>query len=124
MATVTSGAWTAATVSSTKLFFNPSTGTLNATNFNSLSDINAKTNIAVITSATNTINKLNGVEFNWKDNGNKSAGVIAQELEQILPHLVDTAENGTKSVSYAGLTAYLIGAIKELSKKIDKLENR
>lgn len=116
--TSTSGSSTAVKVSSTKLYFNPSTGTLNATTFNSLSDVAMKTNINPVTNAVGVINSIEGVEFDWKDNQEKSAGVIAQQLEQILPHLVATNKDGTKSVNYAGLTAYLIEAIKELSAKI------
>jgi hypothetical protein len=109
-------------INADKLFFNPSTGQLNATILNSLSDVNHKTNIVPITEATTTIQKLNGVEFEWKDTGNKSAGVIAQELEKILPHLVDTSADGLKSVNYSGITGYLIEAIKEQQKQIDELK--
>jgi len=115
---VTTGNYTDAYVSSTKLFFQPSTGTLNATEFNSLSDVSVKTNINEIGNGLDVINAIAGVEFDWKDNGNHSAGVIAQELEKVLPHLVSTSDEGMKSVNYAGLSAYLLSAIKELSKKI------
>jgi hypothetical protein len=123
-ATATSGTPTTIYVSSTKLYFNPSTGTLNATVFNSLSDASQKTNIVSITDSSDIISKINGVEFNWIDGGKKSAGVIAQELEKILPHLVDTSEEGIKSVNYAGIIAYLIEAVKELGIKVKNLENR
>ena len=116
----TSGDFSDATVSSTKLFFNPDSGTLNATNFNSLSDATVKTNINEISNGLDVINSVSGVEFDWKDNGNHSAGVVAQELEKILPHLVSTSNEGVKSVNYAGLTAYLLSAIQELSSKINK----
>lgn len=121
--TSTSGVPTNIYVSTTKLYFNPSTGTLNATIFNSLSDVTLKTNIKRIENATATINKIDGVEFDWKDNGKKSAGTIAQQLEQILPHLVDTSEDGTKTVNYSGLIAYLIESNKELHHRIEALES-
>jgi len=105
-------------VSDTKLFYQPSTGTLNATEFNSLSDVSVKTNVNEIGNGLDVINAIAGVEFDWRDNGNHSAGVIAQELEKVLPHLVSTSDEGMKSVNYAGLTAYLLSAIKELSSKI------
>jgi hypothetical protein len=123
IATATSGSQSAGKVSSTKLYFNPSTGTLNATIFNSLSDISKKTNIVKINDATETINKIVGVEFNWIDNNTKSAGVIAQELEKILPHLVAETD-GIKSVSYSGLIAYLIESNKELHARICILESK
>jgi len=94
------------------------TGTLNATEFNSLSDVSVKTNVNEITSGLDVVNAIAGVEFDWKDNGNHSAGVIAQELEKVLPHLVSTSSEGMKSVNYAGLTAYLLSAVKELSKEV------
>jgi len=119
LADATSGGLTTAYVSDTKLFFQPSTGTLNATEFNSLSDAAVKTNVNEITSGLDVVNAISGVEFDWKDNGNHSAGVIAQELERVLPHLVSTSGEGMKSVNYAGLSAYLLSAIKELSSRLD-----
>lgn len=118
-----SGSWSDAYVSNTKLYFNPSTGTLSSTIFNSLSDISQKTDIVIIQNGLEVVNKLDGVEFNWLDNGNKSAGVIAQEVEKLLPHLVNE-NDGIKSVNYSGLIAYLIQSIKELSKKVEELENK
>ena len=115
---VTTGDLGTAYVSDTKLFYQPSTGTLNATTFNSLSDASVKTNINEISNGLDVINAISGVEFDWKDNGNHSAGVVAQELEKVLPHLVATSDDGMKSVNYAGLTAYLLSAIRELSSRI------
>jgi hypothetical protein len=118
----TSGSVTGTNVSTTKLYFNPSTGTLNATNFNSLSDETLKTNITPIVNATDIVRALNGVEFDWTDTGDKSSGVIAQQLEPILPHLVNTNEEGIKSVNYQGITAYLIEAFKEIDQRLQNLE--
>jgi hypothetical protein len=109
---------------STNLTYDSGTGTLTTTNFNSTSDIVLKNNINNVMDATSIVNQLRGVEFEWKDNGKKSAGVIAQELENILPHLVDQSVDGIKNVNYAGLTAYLIESIKELSARLYKLENQ
>jgi len=118
LAEVTTGDLTTAYVSDNKLFYQPASGTLNATAFNSLSDVSVKTNINEISNGLDVINAISGVEFDWKDNGNHSAGVVAQELEKVLPHLVATSDTGIKSVNYAGLTAYLLSAIRELSSKI------
>jgi hypothetical protein len=118
----TSGSVSGTNVSTTKLYFNPSTGTLNATNFNSLSDETLKTNITPIVNATDIVRALNGVEFDWTDTGDKSSGVIAQQLEPILPHLVNTNEEGIKSVNYQGITAYLIEAFKEIDQRLQNLE--
>ena len=111
-------------VSSTKLYFNPSTGQLNSTNYNSLSDASLKINRSQITDAVTTVNGLSGVEFNWKENGIKSSGVIAQELEKILPHLVSEDKDGVKSVNYQGIIAYLIEAVKELDARVKSLEDK
>ena len=96
-----------------------SSGTLTTTNFNATSDITLKKNIKTVDSALSIVDKLNGIEFEWKDTDKKSSGVVAQELEEVLPHLVETNHNGIKTVNYAGLSAYLIQAIKELNAKIE-----
>jgi hypothetical protein len=121
-ANTTSGALTTVKVSTTKLYYNPSTGTLSATNFNSLSDQTLKTNVTPIVNATAIVRALNGVEFDWTDTGEKSSGVIAQQLEAVLPHLVNTNEDGIKSVNYQGITAYLIEAFKEFDQRLQNLE--
>lgn len=124
MANAQTGAWTEAYVSNTKLFFNPNTGTLSATNFNNLSDEELKTNITVITNATATVKTIEGVEFNWKDSGKKSAGFIAQKIESSLPHLVATNTEGMKSVNYSAIIAYLVETIKELDSRVKELEKK
>lgn len=107
-------------VSSTKLYYNPSTGTLNSTNYNALSDLKLKDNVLTIQNSIDTINNLNGVEFTWKETGKKSFGIIAQELEKILPELVEGTDY--KTVNYSGIIAFLINAVKELDDRIKKLE--
>jgi hypothetical protein len=116
----TSGTITASGISTSKLSFNPSTGTLSATELNSTSDINLKENIRLIEDPLSKVLQLNGVEFDWKDNQQPSIGVIAQELEKVFPSLVKTAEN--KSVNYNGLIGVLIEAIKEQQKQIEELK--
>jgi hypothetical protein len=117
----TAGGSTART-SSTKLYFNPSIGTLYATVFQSLSDISQKTNIQSIVNSLDIVKQLSGVEFDWVDTGAKSSGVIAQDLEKVLPHLVSVNEQGIKSVNYSGIIAYLIESNKDLQKRIEALE--
>lgn len=110
-------------VSSTKLLFNPSTGLLTAVDVNTSSDVNFKENIQPISSALNTVKALEGVSFNWKETGAKSYGVIAQELQKLLPELVHQSEHGL-SVSYLPLIAILIEAVKEQQKQIDELKKQ
>ena len=118
----TSGTISAINVSSTKLTFNPSTGTLSATAFTSTSDERVKTNIRPITNALDITEQLSGVRFNWKENQKPSIGVIAQEVEKVLPELVTQGE--VKSVNYNGIIGVLIEAIKEQQVRIEELERK
>lgn len=120
----TSGEATGFSVSSNKLWFNPSSGTLAATAFNSLSDANLKENVCSITGALAKVEQFRGVEFNWADSGAQSYGVIAQEIESILPAIVETADTGVKSVNYAAIIGFLIEAIKELRAEILSLKHK
>ena len=124
LATSTTGSWLNAYTSSTKLYFNPSTGALSATAFNSLSDSNLKTNVNTINNSSDVLSQIRGVSFNWKDNGKKSYGVIAQEIESVLPELVETNDKDIKSVNYSAIIAFLIESNKELQKRIEALENK
>jgi hypothetical protein len=119
-----SGAVSAANVSSTKLYFNPSTGTLNATTVNSLSDRSHKTNIRPIEDSVALVQRLQGVRFDWLESNKPSLGVIAQDVEETLPEVVETNEDGTKSVSYGNIVGLLIEAIKEQQIRIEELEKK
>jgi hypothetical protein len=117
----TSGTITASKVSTTKLSFNPSDGILTVVDLNSTSDINLKENVKTIGNALEITEQLRGVSFDWKETGRSSYGVIAQELEAVLPELVKQGE--VKSVNYNGIIGVLIEAIKELKKEIEELKN-
>ena len=102
--------------SATAFSFNPSSGNLTVGgNLNSASDINLKENIRVVENALDIVNQLEGVRFDWKSTGHSSIGVIALELEKVLPELVTVTDEGTKTVNYNGIIGVLIQAIKELS---------
>jgi len=101
---------------------NFSAGTITATNFDSTSDRNAKDNIAPITSAIDTLNQIDGVSFTWKADGVQSYGVIAQELQKVLPELVSESDEGL-AVKYTPLIAFLIEAVKSQEKRIAQLES-
>lgn len=118
----TSGSILSANVSSTKLTYVPSTGTLSSTIVTSTSDENLKTNIVTIQNSLDIIKQLRGVEYNWKDTGQKSMGVVAQEVEKVLPYLVSENENG-KSVMYSNMIGLLIEAVKDLKEELDTLKN-
>ena len=119
-----SGSPTVSYVANSKLYFNPASGTLNATAYNSLSDITFKTDIQIVQHAVEVINSINGVSFKWKETGKPTYGVIAQDIEKILPNIVNTNSDGIKSVDYQALTAFLIESIKELNTRINVLENK
>jgi hypothetical protein len=110
---ITSGQLTSANTHSA-LLYNPSIGTLFATDFDSTSDERLKKNIKPIEGALDKVTKLVGVEFDWVNTDKKSIGVIAQQVEEVVPELVHTNSKGYKSVSYGNLAALLIEAIKEL----------
>ena len=110
---------------SSALTYNASTGTLAATNVNSTSDANLKENVETIVGSIDILKDINGVKFVWKDLGTPSVGVIAQDVEKVLPELVSQrSDNGTKSVNYNGLVGVLIEAVKELSARVESLENQ
>mgnify|MGYP003133720980 CR=1 FL=1 len=93
-------------------------------NVTAYSDERLKDNIKTIENGLDKVEQLRGVTYTRNEKEN--IGVIAQEVEKILPEIVLTADDemGTKSVDYSRLTAVLIEAVKELSEKIQKLENK
>jgi hypothetical protein len=92
------------------------------------SDKRLKDNIKPIENALDKVNQISGVTFEWnekshKETGKKDVGVIAQEIEAVLPELVDNRSNGYKAVDYPKLTALLIEAVKDLSNQVKELKN-
>ena len=114
-----SGDFTAGTITVTNL---TASQTIQAQDFNSISDINLKENIHTIENSLKIVKNLRGVSFDWKENGKSAYGVIAQELEEILPDLVKNSE--VKSVNYNGLIGVLIEAIKELKTEVEELKSK
>lgn len=94
----------------------------------SSSDKRFKTNIETIPDALNKIDSLRGVTYDWnrKDfpernfSEGKQIGLIAQEVEKVLPELVHTDSDGYKSLSYDKITAVLVEAVKDQKKTIDE----
>jgi hypothetical protein len=86
------------------------------------SDINLKENIEVIPNALEKVSAIRGVTYDRKDlEGARHAGVIAQEVEAVLPEVVMTDDNGVKSVAYGNLVGLLIEAVKELKAEVETL---
>lgn len=104
------------------LTYNGVTGTLNATHFNNLSDISLKTNVLDLTNSITTLKALSPKSFTWKSSGIKDYGLIAQEVESVLPELVETSANGIKSVSYISIIALLLNAVVELDNEVKLLK--
>jgi hypothetical protein len=92
------------------------------------SDEKLKTNITPIENALDKVLSLNGVEFDFLDEknygylGKHQLGVVAQQVETVVPELVTTNSDGYKGVSYQHLTALLIEAMKEQQKEIEELK--
>jgi hypothetical protein len=81
-----------------------------------LSDINLKQNVAVIESPVAKVKALRGVTWNWLgSDAGSDAGVIAQEVEQVLPEAIDTTVEGFKTVNYAAVVGLLVAAVNELA---------
>jgi hypothetical protein len=97
-------------------------GIITATDFNSSSDEVLKDNITQISDPIQKVLQINGVTFNWKADGKPSMGVIAQEIEKVMPELVSDTE--PKSVNYNGLIGLLIECIKDQQKQIDDLKTK
>ena len=98
-----------------------SSGIVTAQDFDALSDINYKENINTVNNALNKVEQMRGVKFDWKESGLPSYGVIAQELQEVLPELVHG--NDPKTVNYNGIIGVLIEAIKELKAEIEELKS-
>jgi len=96
--------------------------------FGSPSDKTLKENIKPIENALDKVNKLEGVEFNWKEQGitnlNEDIGFIAQDVQEVLPQLVRKNENGKLSLRHQGIVPVLVEAIKELTKEIETLKTQ
>jgi len=91
-----------------------------------LSDKKYKTDLKIIDNSIEKIKQINGYTYRRIDidNGQRYTGVIAQELEEVLPEAVQTNKNGDKSVAYGNVIGLLIECIKEQQIRIDKLETR
>lgn len=95
-------------------------------------DTKLKTNIAPIDNALETIGALNGVSYDWRQDADsklrltnrRQIGLLAHEVEAVLPELVHYDGDGNRMVAYTKLTAVLIEAIKELNAENESLKKR
>ncbi len=115
---VTSGVTTVGFLTAKGIFVS---GVTTATDFNSLSDRNYKTNIQVIDNPIDKIMKIDGVSFNWKVSNKPSFGVIADNVQETLPDLVN--DEDPKTVNYNGLVGLLIEVVKNQQEQINELRS-
>ena len=93
------------------------------------SDERLKDNLIKIGNPLDKLSQLNGYEFDWivnqeiHPNEGHDVGVIAQEVEKVIPEIVETRESGYKAVKYEKMVPLLIEAIKEQQKQIDELKD-
>ncbi len=82
-----------------------------------------KENIVPLTNALAKVEQLQGVEYDWKSNGQHDIGLIAEEVGRVVPEVVTYESNGVdaKSVDYARLVALLIEGMKEQQRQIEDL---
>jgi len=98
-----------------------------AGNVTAYSDIRLKENIEVIPDALAKVQQLRGVTFTRNDQEDKEkrhTGVIAQEVEAVLPEAVSEDNEGIKNVAYGNMVGLLIEAIKELKTEVDSLKTQ
>jgi hypothetical protein len=114
--------------SQTIAFTIASSGITASGNVTAFSDVRLKDDIKTIEGGLEIVEKLRGVTYKRKDTekNKENIGVIAQEVEEILPQIVNTADDemGTKSVDYGKITSVLIEAVKELSARVKELEGK
>lgn len=120
----TTGALSAATATMSTSVSSPTmiaTTVVQSPSFQYTSDKILKDKILPLDQALSRIEKLHGVEFVWKNSGEKDMGFIAQEVLKTEPTLVGTTEDGIKTVKYGNINALLVEAIKELQKEVKEL---
>ena len=102
------------------------TGEVQSTGYNVTSDIRHKENIHELENALEKILSIRGVKFTFINDDKKRihAGIIAQEVEPIIPELINTTDDEKWSANYDGLTPYLIESVKTLSKENEQLKEK
>lgn len=104
-----------------------STGNLIISGTLTSSDERLKKDINSIENALDALSKIGGYQYRWKDDWRDEdiqTGLLAQEVERVLPGLVKEDDQGFKAVNYTALIPYLLEAIKELNAKVEMLEKQ
>ena len=109
--------------SSTKFFV---VGTAKSAGWSTYSDERLKENIETVSGALDKVTRLRGVNYEWRADAERRVGpmsgrhlgLIAQEVETVVPEVVDTSDDGYKSINYDNLTGLLVEAIKDQQEMI------
>jgi hypothetical protein len=96
------------------------TGNVYGLNFVPTSSAAFKTNIRTFENALDTVSRLRGVRFDWKDSGQPAVGLIAEEVNEVLPEVVAQEGGKARGVNYANLVAVLVEAVKEQQATIER----
>jgi len=101
-------------------------GQVKANAFVSYSSIRFKKDVEPLDSALDTINRLQGVSYSWKDTGKKDFGFIAEEVGKVIPEIVEWSADPqyANTMDYAKIISFLVEAVKEQQKKIDLLAEK
>jgi hypothetical protein len=86
------------------------------------SSLTLKDNVRTYENALDTVNRLRGVSFDWKDSGKPSVGLIAEEVAKVVPEVVAYKDGAAAGVNYASLVGVLVEAVKEQQKEVDSLK--
>ena len=89
-----------------------------------VSDIRLKENINPITDALSKVQTLNGITFSYKESGAVATGLIAQDVQAVLPEAVIEDEDGYLAVGYGNMVGLLVESIKELTSRVKELESK
>lgn len=128
--TLTSGFLTTSRVSTTKLTFQPSTGTLttialSAGSITETSSIIYKQNVDPIEDALEKILHLTGVIYDRKDGSRiREPGLIAEDVEKIIPNVITYRDGKIDGITYTKIIAYLIESVKTLNKKLEHMQKK
>ena len=100
------------------------TGSVTATGFYPSSSIALKTNVRTYGNALETVKRLRGVRFDWKGSGKPSVGLIAEEVEGVVPEIVAHLGKGREAtgLNYDSLVGVLVEAVKEQQAELDILK--
>jgi hypothetical protein len=101
-----------------------STGNVDCVKLNQYSDSNIKTDLKVIENALQKVNAITGYTYTNTLTSNRDAGLIAQEVQQVLPEVVGKNNDGIHTLAYGNIVGLLVESIKDLSKKMDIIERR